>query len=530
MAAASYTTDLTLIHACDASSASWTEPTGFAGGAITLPETDFYIQNTGCLSKNCGTTTPVGVGAIYNAGAGQTIPTDGAFLAWVFFGAPNTLDVEANGGIQLFIGSATTAFKQWYLLGSDTYPYGGWVNLAVDPTVTASATTGTPSATLQYFGAGVYVPGTAIASKGNPFGLDIIRYGRCESRINGGDLANGYATFTGFATQNDSNANRWGLIQAIDGGFLWKGLITLGYTSAVDFRDANTTVLIDNTKKVGANFNLIEVRQAGSRVDLTAISFLSLGTISKGRFAMIDNATVNITSCTFTDMDTFVFLSGATISNSTFRRCGQITSGGATISNSTIDKSTATTAILAGAPANAALISNSTFISDGTGYAIEITGTAADVTLTGLTFTGYAATNGTTGNEAIFVNIASGNMTISISGGGSTPSIRTAGATVTVQNSRTLSIAGLISGSRVAVLNTNGTSSNYDDDTEIAGTSNSGTTFTYDYNWTGTPIVANIVIIHNTKGIIRYDNQSLGANGLSLILQPQTDRQYENPV
>ena len=90
------------------------------------------------------------------------------------------------------------------------------------------------------------------------------------------------------------------------------------------------------------------------------------------------------------------------------------------------------------APADAALISNSTFTSSGTGHGIEIGGTAANITLTGLTFTGYATTDGSTGNEAIYVN-ATGSMIISISGG-SIPSIRTAGATVTVQNAVTVKV------------------------------------------------------------------------------------------
>lgn len=95
-------------------------------------------------------------------------------------------------------------------------------------------------------------------------------------------------------------------------------------------------------------------------------------------------------------------------------------------------------------PAGASKISDSTFTkTSGTQHAIEVTGTAADITLDGVTFTGYATSNGSTGNEAIYVDIASGSMTIYITGGGSVPSIRTAGATVTVQNTVAITVTVL---------------------------------------------------------------------------------------
>lgn len=99
--------------------------------------------------------------------------------------------------------------------------------------------------------------------------------------------------------------------------------------------------------------------------------------------------------------------------------------------------------------ADVAKITNTAFTSAGTGHAIEVAGAVANITFTGNTFTGYAATNGVTGNEAIFVNIATGTVTINIAGGGSTPTIRTAGATVSVVSVATVNVNGLVSGSRV---------------------------------------------------------------------------------
>ena len=117
-----------------------------------------------------------------------------------------------------------------------------------------------------------------------------------------------------------------------------------------------------------------------------------------------------------------------------FQNCPSFITNGATIQSCSFSN----TKVTVSSPANASLISNCSFVSSGTGYAIEIGGTAADFTLTNVDFSGYAG-NGSTGNEAIFVNIASGTVNISISGG-STPGIRTAGATVNVVNAVTVKV------------------------------------------------------------------------------------------
>jgi hypothetical protein len=153
------------------------------------------------------------------------------------------------------------------------------------------------------------------------------------------------------------------------------------------------------------------------------------------RFASTHDAGADIDFAGSTVINAAVTLrSTSDLDSVTFIDCGSFTQNSATLTNCSFEN----TKVSSAAPADAALISDSTFTSGGTGHAIEIGGTVADISLDGLTFTGYAASNGSTGDEAIYVNIASGSMTISITGGGSTPSIRTAGATVTVQNAVTI--------------------------------------------------------------------------------------------
>ncbi len=433
MAPPNYTTDLADIDLCEAGGKTWAEPTavGWTYGAGPASDDDNPFQGALAMSKAFNAT---GVGGILvNNAAGVTIPTDGAFMGWFFWAPPAALESDANGGIRFMCGTDLANFLSWDVGGATSYAYGGWVNFAVNTTITPDDTVGTGLGNSQYFGAAVNCINSIF--KGSPFLCDAFRYGRGEARMNGGEAAN-YATFAGFAATNDAVAYRWGLFQAIAGGYLAKGLMVLGHTSAVDFRDSNKNILIQNTNKVTANFNTIEVRQAGSRVDWTGIQITALGTISKGRFLTTDNADVNFDTCTFTDMNTFLFMSGATILSTTFRRCGIVTQGGAVFTGCKFDNAAGAKALVVDA---VALVTNTEFISDGTGYALEGFSAAGNYDLTNLTFTGYAAGNGTTGNEAIHVLATSGIVNL-VRTGGTLPSIHTEGATVAFPSSVTLTM------------------------------------------------------------------------------------------
>ena len=433
MAVPSYTTDLLTIELAEAATA-WAEPTavGWTFGAGASQNDDNPFQGLFSVSKAFNAT---GVGGLLaNKGSEMVIPTDGAFTGWFSWGAPGSLDIDANGGIRFMCGTDLANFKSWDVGGLPSYAYGGWVNFAVNTTITADDTVGTGLGNSQYSGAAVSNLNSIF--KGDPFFVDGFRYGRCEARMNGGETAN-YATFAGYAAVNDLNTasgyNRWGLIQAIAGGYLVKGLVIFGYVSAVDFEDSNKALFIQNTGKVTENFNTFEVRQATSKVYWTGISITALGTVSKGRFLTTDNADVNFDTCTFTDMNTFLFMSGATVLATTFRRCGIVTQGGAVFTNCKFDNASGTKALVVDTVAN---VTNTQFISSGTGYALEGFGAEGGYTLTNLTFTGYS---GTSTNAAIHVLATTGTVAFSIVGG-DTPSIHTEGATVTFPSSVTLTM------------------------------------------------------------------------------------------
>lgn len=451
MAAASYATDLVDIITDPASSTGWTLISSGGGGAssFTAPETDDYVQGTQCISRNPWSSSVRGM--VYNST--QTVASGNAVWMWVKADVAQALATKASGGIQLLIGSGTAAFKAWYVDGSDTYTFGGWKCVPVDPTVTQSETVGSPTSTTSYFGARWNVPSSG-PSKGFPFKIDAIRRGRTLT-VTGGDLANGYATFLSTANYQGDISRQWGQLQFQNGVYTMQGKLALGSSgTAVDFRDSNRTVFVANTEFVGAAFNAIEVANASSRVDWTNISITALGTVSKGTFEALANATINLSACTFVDMSTFVFQSSTSVNGCTFRRCGQITQGSAIIEGGTaISNSPAAVALLCD---NLDNVSETTFTSTGTGHAIQLTSAHAgnSYTLTDVVFTGYASADGTTGNEAIYNN-SGGAVTINVVGG-STPSIRNgAGASTTVVSGSVTVTLGVSNATGSAIQNAN---------------------------------------------------------------------------
>ena len=435
MTAPSYTNDLTTFNLCE-NSGTFGEFTGMVdGGAPDGTDTDDPIQGTYCTSAGCS--LKVGeLQSIYaDYGSGVTVPTDGAILIWNKFDAGGTLQAYASGGVRIVIGASAVNWDAWKAAGVNTvpYPYGGWYNFALNPLARSYDYRGGTGTGTTYQFAGMAISLAAAGpSKGQPFKVDAIRYGRCTIIIEYGSLGDGYADFATAAVYNDDNTgtygyNKWGLFQAVSGGYLWKGRMQIGTTSnACEFDDADAFILIDDVVNCTANFNTIEINHADTIVNWTNVIFKALGTTSPGRWVTNANAELNIISCQFFNMGAFSF--GG--SNSEFigciwNNCGQVTQAGATLTGCSFTESGAAIALAAG---DLTLISGCDFTSDGTGYAIEGFASAASYTLTNLTFTGYASTDGVTGNEALHVLASSGTVTINYTG--AAPSVHSAGATI----------------------------------------------------------------------------------------------------
>lgn len=482
MTVAAYSTDLTDINA-DTTGETWVEMTNMAGqGAIDEAETDFPIEGTYCASQICTKASTLG-SACFNNGSdiSGSFGTYDCVFVWQTFLPAAAVDTFANGGLQIIIGASVAAWSAWKTGGKDfgRYPYGGWQNNVVWPSFTADYTnSGGNGGAFQYFGSGVNV--VSGIGKGSPHGVDIIRYGRGEVIVEYGDT--GVATFAGIATQNDTY--RWGLFQKVAGGYLWKGLISLGTSgNAVYFTDANVNITVDNCLRTFADFCKIQIVNASSEVywdnvNITALIDATYGSLSIGAFEVVNDAVVELTNCVFTDMGAFTFLSNSVLTGCTWRRCAIVTQGSATITGCLFDECAAAKALVAD---DLTLISNCDFVSDGTGYAIEGFSAAGSYTLNNITFSGYAASDGSSGNEALHVLASAGTVTINYTG--AAPSVHSAGATIvkvgsSVDITVTVKTAEgtLVEGARVMVRASNGTGPfPYQESVTIV---NSGTTAT----------------------------------------------------
>ena len=143
-------------------------------------------------------------------------------------------------------------------------------------------------------------------------------------------------------------------------------------------------------------------------------------------------------------------ISGATYTRTTFDQCGQIDLNTALLDTCFVSNSTAAVAIVTNDPSD---ISNTAFTSAGTGHAIKATATGT-FAFEGNTFSGYAGTDGTTGNEA-FYNDSGGLITLEIPSGGAVPSIRNGSGASTVidtpTDNQSVTISGAASGSRIQI-------------------------------------------------------------------------------
>ena len=541
MANPAYTHDLTTIANGD-EAAGWTVFSTNQQGTPSYQDSDYpYIQGQYAVTQTCSKTKTLG-NLGYDNGSTITLPVDGAFLVWQLFASPFAIDdyagtVTTYGGMHILIGSSTSNFGWWDVGGSDKTPnpYGGFQCHAVNTTVTADRQTGTPTAD-QVVGAGVAQ--TAYPSKGEPHAVDAMRWGRCSAIFSGGDTTTP-ATFSGFALRNDAQGNRWGLIQETAGGYLWQGHMQIGDTpaaSACRFEDSNTTIFVKWTPKVTRRFNKIEIINSNSYVDWEGITFqvLDITTKSRGWLKMTDPATLYFTSCSFTDMDKFIFNYSSNpceISLTSFTRCGTITQGGASFDGCTISNSTSAIALSAD---NLETITNCDFISDGTGHAIELTVSGdGDLVFDGNTFTDYASANGSTGNEALYNN--TGNyIIINLQNTTSVPSYRNgAGASTLVQLGVTLTLSGIVSGSEVRIQQARGVNPSGAElyHVESVPASAGGIVeWTYNYSDYGDNYYID-VIVHNVYYThLRIDDILLPAANSTIPIQQQSDRWYSNPT
>jgi hypothetical protein len=434
---ATYATDLVLLATgSDGEGGTWVElASPYDSGGTPASDAENFIQGSASFSQSLGNKIAVGFSVAFDATAdiSSSFLTGYVVHAWVFFVAGSNLyDYATTGGQRFGIaadtaGSPNTSMDMWFISGDDRAPnpYGGWWNVAIDPTHTPDAlgAGGGNGGVYWYFGS--LLEGIrAKISKGTPHAVDAIRMGRGEIFCTGADC-----TFAGFATANDANTARWGCFQDVGGSFLWKGLLSFGQTTgdpvpaSATFSDSNIGIVIDDTPKTNPDYNKIAIKNASTSVTWINVSITARGTYAPGNFEMVDNATLVMEGCSFNNMGTFLFLSNGDAEVCIFNGCNTVTSGdgssffGTSILSSTVALNTG------------ALIYNSTTDPDtllegmtfskgiNAHHAIDFgTSVTTDITLRNCDFDGFGAVDDSNDSTVRFLYAGPGNITLNLVG------------------------------------------------------------------------------------------------------------------
>jgi hypothetical protein len=374
---------------------------------------------------------------------------------------PNLINVD---GIELVLGdNASPKAGNWsgFFFDETSYPPAqSWLRIWLDPSRTRDTGAGTlPLATIRQFGCEFDMGNVGGTSESCL--MDRIDYTATGLLITAGTIGSP-ATFANFVAEDENIiANRYGVVQTTAGVVFVNARLIIGSAVATVFTDNGFTIAYASQELASSTFLgvSIDLTNASTAVTFTGGSFKSGGATILGDFIVAGTSGTLVATGTVYDRVRVISLtSGCTLNSCTIANSGAITATSAVkLLSCSINLSTAASALIWNLATDLnTYLDGTRFTSSGTGHAIELgTSSPTSVTLTGMNFTGYAGTSGSTGNEAIWVKRTTGTVTINISGG-STPSIRTDGATVIVSNTITVSVnvkdsasQTVISGARV---------------------------------------------------------------------------------
>jgi hypothetical protein len=398
---------------------------------------------------------------------------------WGNFLAASLLNTQAANGFGICLSSGTPTASNYSLFtyyGSDNYA-GGWVRMILDPTKTRSGGAGTlNTSNITHIGVFADVGGTTAR-------FDNLILDACD--VGNGLIITGTSTLGLFNELLTNEATqRYGVVRSLNdsnSAVEIAGTLTLGDTSAT------ASTITDEDSKIfaaepiyyqGAEVNAVPNTFAAINVvGGSGTNSLSLGqpvstTGGRNGISIVGNdsytfgidfsdgnvETGNWYGCSFENLTGsltfdaashnfkgnsisgcagFTFVTGSEAVDCAFVNSAQITlSGTAALTSCVITESSAASAVTTTELEN---LSNCSFTKGATGHAVELTSIGDgsmnwDCSLSGYDTgsTGSPITPTSTGDEAIFVNVGSGTLTINVQDGASIPSIRSAGATVNV--------------------------------------------------------------------------------------------------
>ena len=529
------TTDLTTVDAADALT-NWLTIGTWA--TTPLINADMPVQGTNCVigRVSANTAWELAAASAVNLTTGNHVFTWRKNVTW-----PGT-DTKANGGITVCISSDATPTltgtsptngptnsKNWNVGGSDTDVVTGWTCYVFDPNGTADLVIGTPNvATVNRIGGRAKLTATIGSGNFRPDNImfDAIRYG--TSLIMNGGTSGAPAGFADFYSADSNTTNAYGIITQQSGIYFLAGKLKFGTAaqSAITFfADTNRTLAF---QKFPVNVSFYELALAGASGFITTVQFGSLAgsvasdgvtiqgadnTVLWTLTASDANSVFKAYASTFLQMKSAALNAAAVLNGCSIVQSGTVTPNGATITGcnfetlATAAPISAVNALVINSPSELAAVTGCQFIN--CNHAIKITA-AGTYTMNANLFSG---------NTFDIENASTGLVTINAING-STPSTftNTNGGTTVINNSVTLTLTGLVSGSNLDILAA-GTS------TVLANQESSGTSFAYTYSFvSGTHV--DIVVYDDGYVPFTIRNYLLSSTPASLPISQVPDRNY----
>lgn len=504
---ATVTSDLTLFNDIEGALTQ----NSIGGGAGATANTDIFIQSTQSLARRADNATNTGF-MIDDGGSNDLSAANQHIGGWIWVTHRSALTAL---NIRIASNSGIANYDQHTVPLAEYPQTGGWFRVWIDISRTPDSTGGTAldEATVRHFGPVISI--NDVGGNAQNLALDAIHYGTKGLTATGTS-----GLWSDFTTADETTANRYGVVYTNAGIIYCLSRLTLGTASSLVFNDSNFVIVFPSQSLVASDYMGItcDLQNASTNIDFSGGIIKSAGSVKGDLIVTGTGGTFDAINCTFNNLRVLTFTSKVTATKNTFISCGLITQSSSIIDECSITNATSTAAILSNDPSK---ITDCVFTSSGTGHGVELN-TAGTYNFIGNIFSGYAATNGSTGNEAVYNN-SGGAITLNISGGGSTPSIRNgAGASTTVNNNISVTLTGMKDNTEVRVYTTETT-------TELAGVENatdgSADNRSFTFSLTSGTIVD--IVIHSVSyKTLRIDAFTMPTSDSSIPISQEVDRNY----
>ena len=512
-------------------------------GGVNISGDDDFVQGTGAVGDKMSNTAELivsdnlagGAAGVYDFSVGGA--NEGAhFIGWINTKTP----IDATTGIGVYFRNAAGHFGVANVMPASFYK-GGFTTRVWNPsadfnTATTWTTTGNPAQLDDVSEMGFqFTTITSIMGSFNNTQIDQLTVGdgiRADAGTSGSPN-----TFESVRVV-DEDTNYWGWWSAQNGAYVGKGKLFIGPetgTAASDFTDTSFAVSFAD-ENVAVGFYEFLIRGANTVCSWTLANIAAANPVSARWSLTLDSAMGSVTGG-FTDTngvlsgsDVITLCAGATLTGTSIINGNSCSQFGATLTGITVIGANRTSGQAYLLCDDIEAVTDSDFQSSGTGHAVEYrpTGASFDVLWSGNTTSGYAGTDGSTGNEALLINpvTTSADVTLNVVDGANPPSIMLAagytGTFTLINNPVTLTLTGMELNTEVRIYLTGST-------TEIAGQEDVTTgSFGYTYVHSGTDLEVDIVVHSVGYEYQRINSFFLTANNSTLPIQQRFDRNYAN--